>query len=151
MVNRRELLATTIALSLAARAQGASGPSASGPAASGPAASSVSPGGPAAPHFIAATDLVEARAAAQAAAASGAEVVWLGSDLTPVYAWLDTSLRRAPFTVAGLTTSHDFFIIERLAFDRGLRAVQRTGLGTALAWRLEPRPGKKGSDPFFGA
>jgi hypothetical protein len=130
MVNRRELLATSIALSLVARAQGANGPSAT--------------------HFIAATGLVKARAAAQAAAASGAEIIWLGSDLTPVYTWLDTALRRAPFALAGLTTSHDFFIIERLAFDRGLRTVRRTELGTALEWQLEPRPKKMGSDPFFG-
>jgi hypothetical protein len=134
MLNRRQLLVTSVALPLAVCAEGAASPAAAGP-------------------FVAAAGLDEARAAAQAAAAAGAQIVWLGSDITPVYTWLDTSLRRAPFGLAGVTTAHDFFVIERLAWDRGMRTVERVERGTVVAWRLAPRqamaPNLKVSDTIF--
>jgi hypothetical protein len=145
MLNRRELLAASVALSLTAQDAAAR---LTGPA---PAAS-VRP----VTHFIATRALAEAEHAAQAAALRGANIVWLGADLTPVYTWLDLELRRTPFAVAGMTSAHDF-VVERLAWDRGLRTVRRqalttgappaagrgfdTGRAAILDWRLEPQAG----------
>ena len=66
-------------------------------------------------------------------------MLWLGTDVTPVYTRLDLELRPAPFAVAGLTSAHHLFVLERLGWDRGLRTVRRTGSGTMIDWRLEPR------------
>jgi hypothetical protein len=134
MINRRELIASGIAVSLAAQNSAAK--------LAGFAANN---GAEPALHFLADAGLIEARAAADAAAASGANVVWLGNDLTPVYEWLDLALRPAPFAIAGLTSAHDFFVLERIAWDRNLRTIEQRALAAganriaAVEWRLEPR------------
>lgn len=142
MLNRRELIATSVALGLTA--QRAVGRPAEGAAGAPPVA-----------QFVAAADLIEARLDAEAAARQGAAVVWIGRDLTPAYEQLDLAWRRAPIAVAGLTTGRDFFVLERLAWDRGLRTVRREESvdphGVAVvAWRLESRHGLRGngSDPI---
>ena len=152
MLNRRELIVTSVALTLTAPKAG--GRSADAAA----AASGREPGTADIPvaQFVAAADLVAARLDAEAAARKGAAVVWIGSNLTPAYAQLDLAWRRAPVAVAGLTTAHDFFVLERLAWDRGLRTVRREvsvdprGI-SVVAWRLESRHGlrEKGPDPVF--
>jgi hypothetical protein len=144
MLNRRELLAASVALSLTAQ-DAAARLNGTVPATSVRAVT----------HFIATRGLAESEHAAQAAALRGANIVWLGADLTPVYAWLDLALRRTPFAVAGMTSAHDFFVLERLAWDRGLHTVRRQALTTGAAhaaardfvtdravildWLLEPR------------
>ncbi len=145
MLNRRELIASTVALSVAAQAVARPTPNTSDDPTR---------------YFIASRDLAAAHRAARVAEASGATVIWIGADVTPVYTRLDLELRPAPFAVAGLTTSHHLFVLERLGWDRGLRTVRRAELGTAVEWRLEPRkamtekafdtfPRKRGSDPIF--
>lgn len=143
MLNRRELIASTVALSVATQAA----PARSAADAAGRAAA-IGPTVPAnhgpARYFIASRDLPEAHPAARAAEARGATVVWLGTDVTPVYTRLDLALRPAPFAVAGLTSAHQLFVLERLGWDRGLRTVRRDASIDAhgvsvVEWRLEPR------------
>jgi len=125
MLNRRELIVSTVALSVAAQAGALS---AAAPVHNSPAR-----------YFIASRDLAAAHPAARAAEARGATVIWIGTDVTPVYTRLDLELRPAPFAVAGLTSNHHLFVLERLGWDRGLRTVRRAELGAAVEWRLEPR------------
>ena len=152
MLNRRELIATSVALTLTAPGAGARSSNAAA------VTSWREPGNEARPvaQFVAAANLAAARLEAEAAARQGATVVWIGSDLTPAYEQLDLAWRRAPVAVAGLTSTHDFFVLERLAWDRDLRTVRREvsvdphGI-SVVAWRLEPRHGlrEKGSDTIF--
>jgi hypothetical protein len=149
MLNRRELIASTVALSvtmpMAARSAAAVSGGATGPTEQ----LNEQP----ARYFVASRDLPGAQTAAIEAEAHGATVLWLDADVTPVYTRLDLALRPAPFAVAGLTSAHHLFVLERLGWDRGLRTVRRqemTGArrtgreaggahGTAIEWRLEPR------------
>jgi hypothetical protein len=134
MINRREVIASGIAVSLVAQSSAAR-----------LAGLAADDGARPVLHFLADAGLTEARAAADAAAAGGASIVWLGNDLTPVYEWLDLALRPAPFAIAGMTSAHEFFVLERLAWDRNLRTVERRALMAggnriaAVEWRLEPR------------
>jgi len=153
MINRRELIASTVALSVAAQASAAR----TAAPASGGTVRSAGPTRPTsqgiespAKYFVASRDLPDAHAAARATEALGATVVWLGADVTPVYTRLDLELRSAPCAVAGLTSAHHLFVLERLGWDRGLRTARRTELGTMVEWRLEPRKvvTEKGSDTF---
>jgi len=149
MINRRELIASTVGLSLAAT--GAAARTAA-PAEAGPAGMATRGKPQSVPRiFVAERDLPAARLAAQEAEARGAEIVWLDANVTPVYTRLDLAFRPAGFTVAGLTSAHHLFVLERLGWDRGLRTVRRAELGTAVEWRLEPRrlDSKKGADTFF--
>jgi hypothetical protein len=125
MLNRREFVASSVALSAVT------------PAAA--ARMAAREAGDPAKYFIAARDVPEAHPAARAAAARGTTVIWLGADVTPVYTVLDLELRTAPFAVAGLTSGHHLFVLERLSWDRGLRTVRRAERGTVVDWRLEPR------------
>ena len=151
MLNRRELIASTVALSVASRAAASrmaepvSGARAGTADTTGP---TVEAGESPARYFIASRDLPDAHPAACAAAARGETVVWIGSDVTPVYTRLDLELRPAPFAVAGLTSAHHLFVLERLGWDRGLRTVRRSERGPTVNWRLDP--GRNVSDPFFG-
>ena len=154
MLNRREIIASSVVLTLtapgaAARLTGGALPS----TAASPSAALPSAEGLHVPHFVAASGLAEARDAAARAAAQGARIVWIGRDLTPAYSWLDLALRTQPFAVTGVTSAHDFFVLERLAWDRGLYTVSRRALGSGpdsatlpdtkrtavIEWRLEPR------------
>ena len=85
-----------------------------------------------------------AHPAASAAEACGAAVIWVGADVTPAYTRLDLELRPLPFAVAGLTSAHHLFVLERLGWDRGLRTVRRDESvdrqgAIVVAWQLEPR------------
>lgn len=139
MLNRRELIANTVGLSLAATGIAAR-PTAraeAGVAGTGEALRNLEaiPVG----IFVASSELPAARLAAQEAQARGADILWLDADVTPVYTRLDLALRSAAFAIAGLTSAHHLFVLERLGWDRGLRTVRRSELGAAVAWRLEPR------------
>jgi hypothetical protein len=120
MINRRELMASGVAatllapLSLASVRAGSQG------------ACSV---------FVSDERIPEAMAAAHESETLGATTLPLGTDVTAIYEWLDLSLREAPKGVAGLTTSNALFVIERLAWDRGLRTVYR-GMHQRVLGRL---------------
>ena len=132
MLNRRELIASTVALTVASQAAAARtvAPMSAGSAGAAGIDAPLTEGP--ARYFIASLDLPDARPAARAAEARGATVLWLGTDVTPVYTRLDLELRPAPFAVAGLTSAHHLFVLERLGWDRGLRTVRRTGSGTVI-------------------
>jgi len=114
MINRREIMVSGMAVTLLSRSATAAIPTADG--VTRPTGRSV---------FIADLRNPAGRAAAGAAAALGASVRALEDDVTPIYQWLDLSLRTAPLTVAGLATANACFAIERLAWDRGLRTIYR--------------------------
>jgi hypothetical protein len=124
MISRREVMASGIAMTLLARtataAVGATGPIGTCPGRV---------------VFVADSRIPEARSAADSAAETGTECRSFASDITPVYEWLDLSFRTEPMRVAGLTTAHALFAIERLGWDRGLRTVYRGlhGAGRASA------------------
>jgi hypothetical protein len=139
MLNRRELIASTVGLSLATTLVAAR-PTASaegGDAGTGEVRRNLEKIPVA--FFVASKDLPAAQLAAQEAEARGAEILWLDADVTPVYTRLDLALRPTAFAVAGLTSAHHLFVLERLGWDRGLRTVRRAELGTAVEWRLEPK------------
>jgi len=120
MINRRELVASGVAATLLTQVSLAS----------------VRAGSEGAPSVFVSDDRKpEARAAAREAATLGVDTLPLGTDVTAVYEWLDLSLRQSPLTVAGLTTPHALFVIERLAWDRDLRTVYR-GLHQRVRGRL---------------
>lgn len=75
--------------------------------------------------FVADGHHPEARIAARAAAGFGAQPHIVLDDITAVYESLDLALRQAPFAVAGLTTPNALFVLERLAWERGLRTLFR--------------------------
>ncbi len=78
----------------------------------------------------------EAREAAQQVAPAAAAAVRVEGDLTALwYEDLDLEWKRAPMTLAGLTTTHGLFVLETLAADRGMRVVYR-GLHTAASGRI---------------
>jgi hypothetical protein len=133
MISRREVMACGIALTLLARtatsADGASGP-----------------GGRRRGRIVFVADgrIRAARTAAASAAGTGASLRSFTTDITPVYEWLDLSLRTEPMCVAGLTTAHALFAIERLGWDRGLltvyRGLHREGRGSAPSHALAGVP-----------
>ena len=153
MLNRRELIASSVALSLTAPGAAARLTAGALPTAASPSMALPSAEGLHVPHFVAASALTEARDAAARAAAQGAHIIWIGRDVTPAYSWLDLALRTQSFAVAGVTSVHDFFPLERLAWDRGLSTVSRRTPGSdpdsaalpdtqrtaVIEWRLEPR------------
>lgn len=122
MIKRREVLASGIAVSLLSRITAAAiaPPDTGIVPAPNPAATSAGRR-----FFIAALQLAESRAAAAAAVRAGALSRSLAADVTPVYEWLDVALRSERFSIAGLSSAQAFFVIERLAWDRGLRTVYR--------------------------
>jgi hypothetical protein len=79
----------------------------------------------AAAYFAADERFAEARESAHAVALRGAATQSVGEDITALYESLDLAWRTLPFAVAGLTTTNALFVIERLAWDRGLRTVYR--------------------------
>src|SRR5690606_24267590 len=82
-------------------------------------------GAAAVPAFVADRRYPEARTAARAAAARGAAILDVALDPTGVYESLDLSLRSSAFAIAGLTASNALFVIERLAWEHGLRTLYR--------------------------
>jgi hypothetical protein len=88
----------------------------------------------------------DARAAAARRAASGIEAAGFAGDLTQLwYERLDLRWRRAPMTLAGVTTAGGLFVLGTLAADRGMRVVERTELPAAAAhderlysWTIAP-------------
>jgi hypothetical protein len=114
MINRREVIASGLAVSFLARTSAAS------------LAGAPPTGSHEAVAFFAADErFAAARAAARAAASRGAATQSLGADVTALYESLDLAWRTFPFAVSGLTTTNALFVIERLAWDRGLRTVYR--------------------------
>lgn len=113
-MNRRELMASGIAATLVARGSAAA-VSVAAPAAAGARR----------PLFLADQRFGDAQVATVAAEAAGAPIHRFGADVTPVYEWLDLRLRSGPAPVAGIATPHALFVLERLAWDRGLRTVFR--------------------------
>lgn len=89
----------------------------------------------------------DARAAAVRRAANGIETAGFAGDLTQLwYERLDLQWRRAPMTLAGVTTSGGLFVLETLAVDRGMRVVERAELPAAatgderlFSWIIAPR------------
>lgn len=114
MINRRDVIASGLAVSLLARSSAAS------IAGAAPAAGTAT-----VQRFVADVRFPEARAAARAAGNRGAAIQSLAEDVTPLYESLAAAWRSAPFALAGLTTKNAFFVIERLAWERGLRTVYR--------------------------
>ena len=89
----------------------------------------------------------DARAAAARRAASGVEAAGFSGDLTQLwYDRLDLRWRRAPMTLAGVTTAGGLFVLETLAADRGMRVIERTELPAdsaagepLVSWTIAPR------------
>lgn len=91
------------------------------------------------PHFVADARFPDTRVAAHAAEARGATVRWLADDVTALYESLDQAWRTSPFAIAGFTTNNALFVIERLAWDLGLRTIYR-GIHSRRGDRhLEPK------------
>jgi len=77
-------------------------------------------------RFVFDTRYAEAVEAARVAAAHGVPAVGIEADLTRLwYDDLDLAWKRAPMTLAGVTTPQALFILETLAADRGMRVVYR--------------------------
>jgi hypothetical protein len=115
MINRREVIASGLAVSILART------SAAGLSTREPSAESLR-----VPCFVADERFSEACEAARAAAAGGvASTMTLGADVTAMYESLDQAWRTAKFAVSGMTTSAALFVLERLAWDHGLRTAYR--------------------------
>ena len=89
----------------------------------------------------------DARAAAARSAANGVAAAGFAGDLTQLwYDRLDLHWRRAPMTLAGVTTAGGLFVLETLAADRGMRVIERTELPADAAggellysWIIAPR------------
>jgi hypothetical protein len=114
MIRRREFVASGLAVSFLSRA------AAAGLAGPAPTAKTRT-----VPPFVADQRFLEARVAARAAEARGAAIRWLAEDVTAVYEWLDLAMRAAPFAISGMTSGNALFLIERLAWEHGLRTVYR--------------------------
>lgn len=88
-----------------------------------------------------------ARVAAARSAANGVESAGFSGDLTQLwYDRLDLNWRRAPMTLAGVTTAGGLFVLGTLAADRGMRVTERVELpadasgGEPLySWTIAPR------------
>src|SRR5690606_33719600 len=113
MINRREVIASGLAASVLA----AAAPSLAGSAGMSSAR--------AVRLFVADSRIPESAVAARAAELRGAAIGAVPGDVTRLYESLDLAWRRAPFAVAGLTTKSTLFVIERLAWERGLRTAYR--------------------------
>ena len=89
----------------------------------------------------------DARAAAARRAASGVEAAGFEGDLTQLwFDRLDLRWRRAPMTLAGVTTAGGLFVLETLAADRGMRVIERAELSPdasrsepLYSWTIAPR------------
>jgi hypothetical protein len=95
----------------------------------------------------------EARALAEQASQRGiAPAPTTGDLMTLWYDYLDLRWKRAPMTLAGLTTHKGLFVLETLAADHGMHVVWRADLTQAeaaphagisdtalVAWRIAPR------------
>lgn len=86
---------------------------------------------PAGLRFIADRRSKIALDAARRAALHGAMVDLIGDDITRLYQRLDLALSSSPFPIAGVTSGNALFVIERLAWERGLRTVFRARHVTA--------------------
>lgn len=141
MINRRELVASGFAVAVFGTAGAAGTAAVTGTAGAVRGAAQRAPAG-GATRFVADERSAHARAAGRAAALSGAVVLSTGSDVTSLYGALDATWRAAPVATGGMTTASALFVIERLAFDRGLRIEYRAlhrGAGQhAAAERLGP-------------
>ena len=112
MIRRRTVLASSIAVPVAAQAASLGAHIAGGDVPK--------------PRYCVIAERFSA-AAQPVVAAGGADAYVLSfeSDLTPVYDVLDRHLAIESFTIAGLTSSNDLFVLERLGLDRGLKTVVR--------------------------
>ena len=89
----------------------------------------------------------DARAAAARRSANGVPTAGFAGDLTQLwYDHLDLNWRRAPMTLAGVTTAGGLFVLETLAADRGMRVLERIELPATAAtdeplysWTIAPR------------
>ena len=100
---------------------------------------------------IADTRFAASSAFAEAAAKSGARIVWTEGDITDFWRdELDLLWRHQKASLSGLTAQPTFFYLERLAMDRGMRAVFRQEVRQAesrplVAWRIAPKPVRAGA------
>jgi hypothetical protein len=93
------------------------------------------------------TDLSESRVFAREAARFGlATSSFTGGDATSLwYHELDPIWRERPCTIAGLTRFGPLFVLERLAWDRGMRVLyraehkQNSGAESFYSWAIGPR------------
>jgi len=136
MINRREVLVSGIALSVLAQQSSANTIAAP----RNTADRLVS-------RLIADERFRAARNAAHSAAANGISVHWLAEDVTPVYESLDLAWKSTSFAIAGLTTPNALFVIERLAWDRGLRTI-RQNIQTDEPQRIDSSPTMPVTDSF---
>jgi hypothetical protein len=99
-------------------------------------------------RFVFDNRFAEAVAAARHAARRGIPLAEFAGDLTPLwYDDLDLEWRRAPMTLAGVTTREGLFVLETLAVDRGMRVAHRGAHGAAkeghtaplCSWIIAPR------------
>ncbi len=123
MINRREIMASGLALTMLGRRSAAQAGTSGQESAAG-----------AVPVFIADARFAQARAAARTAAARGAAIRFTNGDITPVYEYLDLALRETTFAISGLTSQNALFVLERLGWDRGLRTRVRIGSGREGDW-----------------
>ena len=115
MVNRREVVVSGLAVSILARTSAASLSS----------SDSSSTEWLPVQYFVADERFREAREASRAAARSGTALMTFSADVTALYESLDLAWRSARFAVSGMTTPAGLFVLERLAWDRGLRTGYR--------------------------
>ncbi|HEY5565777.1 MAG TPA: hypothetical protein VIM81_00845 [Gammaproteobacteria bacterium] len=114
MITRREVIGSGLAVSMLARTSVASVSSADSQANWLPV-----------PYFVADERFGAAHEASHAAAGSGAAIMTFPGDVTALYESLDLAWRSARFAVSGMTTTAALFVLERLAWERGLRTAYR--------------------------
>jgi hypothetical protein len=123
---------------------------AAGPLARMPAAAANAPS-LAFERFVFDARFAEAVEAARRAAASGVPLAETTGDVTSLwYRDLDLSWRRAPMTLAGVTTRGALFVLETLAADRGMRVLYR-GEHAAAGVGTEPGTKAAGRADLFAA
>ena len=135
MTNRRQVLKWAAAASAAA----------TGALSLEPSAAASREASPPIELFVFDRRFAAARAAAARSAANGVEPAAFAGDLTQLwYERLDLRWRRAPMTLAGVTTAGGLFVLGTLAADRGMRVLQRAKLPAdasepLYSWIIAPR------------
>jgi hypothetical protein len=83
--------------------------------------------------------------AAELASQQGVRLAETSGDVTRLwYEEFDPAWKRAPMTLAGVTTGSALFVLETLARDRSMRVVERGDYATRdaeplVAWTIAPR------------
>ena len=96
-------------------------------------------------RFVFDTRFAASVEAAEFARRQGLRLAETSGDVTRLwYEDLDLAWRRAPMTLAGVTTASALFVLETLAVDRGMRVIRRIEYAAAnaqplVAWTIAPR------------